>query len=77
MSNLQKFVLNRAGVRELMKSQEMIDVLTEFAGQVATNAGEGYSVHTGPNRANVSVATDTDEAYYDNLDNNTLEKSIR
>ena len=76
MSNL-KFVLNRAGVRELMQSQEMIDVLTDYAGQVATNAGEGYSVHIGQNRANVSVATDTDEAYYDNLDNNTLEKSIR
>lgn len=76
MSNF-KFVLNRAGVRELMQSQEMVDVLTEFAGQVATNAGEGYSVHIGPNRANVSVVADTDEAYYDNLDNNTLEKSIR
>ena len=76
MSNL-KFVLNRAGVRELMKSQEMVDVLTEYAGQVAAKAGDGYSIHIGPNRANVSVATDTEEAYYDNLDNNTLEKSIR
>ena len=76
MSNL-KFVLNTAGVRELMQSQEMIDVLTDYAGQVAANAGEGYSVHIGPNRANVSVATDTDDAYFDNLDNNTLEKSMR
>ena len=77
MSNLQKFVLNRAGVRELMQSQEMVDVLTEFADQVANRAGEGYSVYIGTNRANVSVVADTDEAYQDNLDNNTLEKAIR
>ena len=72
-----KFVLNRAGVRELMQSQEMQDVLVEFAGQVAENAGDGYDVYIGTNRANVSVVTATDEAMADNLDHNTLEKSIR
>lgn len=72
-----KFVLNREGVRELMQSQEMVDVLTEYATQVAARAGEGYSVYIGKNRANVSVVADTDEAYQDNLDNNTLEKAIR
>lgn len=77
MSNLQKFVLDTAGVRELMQSQEMIGVLTEYAGQVAERAGEGYSVYVGVNRANVSVVADTDEARADNLEHNTLEKSIR
>ena len=77
MSNLQKFVLDTAGVRELMQSQEMIGVLTEYAGQVAERAGEGYSVYVGVNRANVSVVADTDEARSDNLEHNTLEKSIR
>lgn len=72
-----KFVLNREGVRELMQSQEMVDVLTEYATQVAARAGEGYSVYIGKTRANVSVVADTDEAYQDNLDNNTLEKAIR
>lgn len=72
-----KFVLNRAGVRELMQSQEMQDVLVEFAGQVAENAGDGYDVYIGANRANVSVVTATDEAAADNLDHNTLEKAIR
>lgn len=76
MSNL-KFVLNRAGVRELMQSQEMQDVLVEFAGQVAENAGDGYSVYVGTTRANVSVGTATEEAAADNLDHNTLEKAIR
>lgn len=72
-----KFVLNRAGVRELMQSQEMQDVLVEFAGQVAERAGDGYDVYIGVNRANVSVMTATEEAMADNLDHNTLEKAIR
>ena len=72
-----KFTLNRDGVRELMQSQEMQDVLVEFAGQVAENAGDGYDVYIGTNRANVSVVTATDEAAADNLDHNTLEKAIR
>lgn len=76
MSNF-KFVLNRAGVRELMQSQEMQDVLVSYAGAVADRAGDGYDVYVGRNRANVSVGTATEEAYYDNLDHNTLEKSIR
>ena len=76
MSNF-KFELDYAGVRELMQSQEMQDVLVEFAGQVAENAGDGYDVYIGTNRANVSVVTATDEAAADNLDHNTLEKAIR
>ena len=39
-----KFVLNREGVRELMQSQEMQDVLVDFASQVAERAGDGYDV---------------------------------
>lgn len=77
MGNLQKFVLDRAGVRELMQSQEMQDVLVEFASQVAERAGDGYDVYIGTTRANVSVMTATEEAASDNLDHNTLEKAIR
>jgi hypothetical protein len=72
-----KFVLNRDGVRELMQSQEMQDVLVDFAGQVAERAGDGYSVYVGVTRANVSVGTATEKAAADNLDRNTLEKAIR
>lgn len=77
MGNLQKFVLDRTGVRELMQSQEMQDVLVEFASQVAERAGDGYDVYIGTTRANVSVMTATEEAAADNLDHNTLEKAIR
>ena len=71
------FELNHAGVRELLQSQEMQDVLVDFAEQVANRAGDGYSVYVGTNRANVSVRTETEEAMADNLDHNTLEKAIR
>ena len=72
-----KFELNRSGVADLMKSAEMQSVLIGYAGDVKDRAGEGYDVHVGPNRANVSVRTETDAAIQDNLDNNTLLKAVR
>ncbi len=76
MSNF-KFELNPAGVAELMKSAEMQAVLISKASEVRNRAGDGYDVHVGPSRANVSVRTETDEAIQDNLDNNTLLKAVR
>ena len=77
MSSKVKVVLDRAGVGELLKCDEIIDVLISEAQSIADNAGEGYDVYVGPNRANVSVATNTEDAYNDNLDNNTMEKAMR
>lgn len=76
MSKMQ-FQLNYEGVGQLLKSAEMVSILESYANGIATRAGDGYSVHIGPNRANVSVRTDTDEAAQDNLDNNTLLKAVR
>lgn len=77
MSSIEKFVLNPAGVRELMQSSAMQNVLVSYAGQVVKNAGDGYDVYVGKNRANVSVRAVTDEAKADNLEHNTLEKAVR
>ena len=71
-----RFELNEAGVRELLKSSGMQDVLKSYAGSIASRAGAGYDVHVGPNRANVSVETSTREAVQDNYENNTLLKSM-
>lgn len=71
----KKFELNYAGVGELLKSPEMIAVLEANAGAVADNAGNGYSVHIGPHRANVSVRTANKKAEQDNYKNNTLLKA--
>lgn len=72
-----KFQLNYEGVAELMRSEAMISVLKSYADAIAERAGDGYDVHIGPRRANVSVRTVTDEAAQDNLDNNTLLKAVR
>lgn len=72
-----KFQLNYEGVGELMRSGAMISVLESYADGIATRAGDGYDVHIGPRRANVSVRTATAEAAQDNLDNNTLLKAVR
>lgn len=75
-----KFELNQAGVRELLRSEEMQSVLESYASQVAKNAGPGFEPTTfvGKNRANVSVRViaATDQAEQDNYENNTLLRSL-
>ena len=79
MSSGIRFELNSAGVQELLKSAEMKAVLQKYAADKAAAAGEGYEsdVHTGQKRAYANVYPGTTKAYYDNLDNSTLEKVIR
>ena len=76
MADNFKFELNRDGVRQLLQSDEMVAVLKKHAQSVQNRAGKGYSVHVGRNRANVSVRTSTDEAVRDNLEKNTLLRSL-
>lgn len=78
MSNI-KFTLNKSGVRELLRSSEMMEICQEYANAVAHRAGTGYEVstHTGRNRVNASVTAGTFEAKQDNLKNNTLLKAVR
>lgn len=72
-----KFELNRAGVRELLRSQEAMSVCQEYANNIRNRAGDGYEVDTyvGTNRANASVYAATYEARKDNYENNTLLKA--
>ena len=79
MSNNFKFVLNSKGVQELLKSPQMQSILAEHANAVAGRAGEGYEAryHVGKKRAYANVYAETAEAKRDNMDNNTLLKSLR
>ena len=74
MASNFKFVLNRAGVRELLKGAEMQGICSSYGDSIVNAAGEGYkkTVYVGRNRANCSVKTDTPQAYYSNLKHNTL-----
>ena len=73
-----KFELDRAGVRELLRSPEAASVCRSYAENVKGRAGEGYEVttYTGRNRANASVHAETYEARKDNYNNNTLLKAL-
>lgn len=72
------FKLNRAGVRELLRSGEMASICREHANKVKNAAGDGYEVttYTGRNRVNASVHAETYEARKDNYKNNTLLKAL-
>ena len=73
-----KFELNKSGVRDLLRSNEMMSVCVDYANKVQGRAGDGYEVSTyvGANRVNASVSAATYEARKDNHENNTLLKAL-
>lgn len=73
-----KFELNREGVRELLRSKEMMDVCQEYANNALGKLGDGYEVttHTGSNRVNAEVAAVTYAAKKENLSDNTIIKAV-
>lgn len=78
----KSFVLNKSGVKALLKSDEMVQALSLYAQKVKNNAdnmsGNQYATDTfrGKNRANASVYAGSKKAYQDNLKNNTLLKAL-
>jgi hypothetical protein len=79
VSNNIRVELNSDGVRELLKSPEMMGLCKNIANGIAGRAGDGYMVttYTGTNRVNASVYAVTEEARRDNLKNNTLLKAVK
>lgn len=70
--------MNRAGVRELLRSKEMGEVIKEQATKITRRAGNGYGMRhkVGKNRQIYTVYTDTIDAVKDNMDHNTLLKAV-
>lgn len=79
MSKKAEFKLNRAGVRALMQSQEMQNVLQKSASAIKDRCGDGYEqdIRVGKNRANAMVWAESSKAKRDNADNNTILKAVR
>lgn len=71
--------LNSAGIREMLRSAEMQAVLDEHAARIAERCGTGYSsdTHLTGGRAVASAFAETGEALRDNLENNTLLRSLK
>lgn len=78
MAKAVKFELNSDGLTELMKSSRMKAALKEYGDSAASQAGEGYTANTvvSGDRAKVFVKASTYKARRDNMENNTLLKSI-
>ena len=74
-----KVALNRAGVRELLQSSEMEEIIRGHVDRVQKNCGSEYSgsVQKGRNRIQGRVETATEHAYFSNLNNNTLLKGLK
>lgn len=70
--------LDTAGVRELLKSEDVQAALQELADDVRTRCGDGFdtSAYKGRNRANVSVFTADDAAKRKNAEDNTILKAL-
>lgn len=74
-----EIVVDYEGVGELLKSQEMQDLLTEVANQLTPgDADGGYkpAIFVGRKRSNARITTTTGDAMRDNLENNTLLKCL-
>lgn len=78
MANV-KVVLNREGVRELLRSDAMMKVCSEYANAALGRLGKGYEVttHVGKNRVNAEIKAETFMARKDNRENNSILKSLR
>lgn len=77
MANV-KIELNDAGVKELLKSQEIKEACREVADRVQRSAGEGFVLEERnyPERSGYSVRVDSAEAARKNSKHNTLLKAL-
>lgn len=73
-----KFELNTDGVRELLQSKEMSDVLAQRATQILGRLSKGYGMSRGmtEQRAKATVGTRSISSQIDNLKNNSLLKAL-
>lgn len=73
-----KFVLNRSGVRELLKSQEMLTILEQKGNAALNTLGNGYELisRTGKTRSNVKISASTFKARKENSNNNSILKAV-
>lgn len=74
-----KFELNSAGVRELLKSEGIMEVCNKHATDIAKRCGAGFATnkYVGKNRVNVSIFPESKSAAKKNYKENILLKAIK
>ena len=78
MANKVDFKLNSGGVRELLKSSEMMAICKGYADSAIGRLGDGYEVSTyvGKTRVNAEVRAVTYQAKAENLRDNSILKAV-
>lgn len=73
-----KFVIHKNGVKDLLKSQEVQDVLAAKAAIIAARAGEGFTsgVRIGTDRARAYVLPETFKARRRQARDHVLERAV-
>lgn len=73
-----KVVLNESGIRDLLNSSDVQKHLLNTARQVSSRAGGGYTVDVEPGRrrAHARVETASEEAFEQELANNSLIRAL-
>ena len=73
-----EFVIHKNGVKDLMKSQEMQNMLATKAALIAARAGEGFTsiVRVGDDRARAYVRPDTYVARRRQAKHHLLERAV-
>ena len=71
-----KLKLRKEGVREMLLSDEILEVCVKYAEQKCAGLGDGYEIskYKGKNRVNASVRAKSEKAKRDVLENNSLLK---
>ncbi len=74
-----KVKLNTNGVRELLRSSEMLNVCTQIASKAQSKLGDGYEVThmVGKNRVNASIKAVTDKAKKESIENYSIIKALK
>ncbi len=72
--NSTEIFLEGDGIRQLLRSDEVIECLNEHADNIIGRCEGNYqkSEYVGRNRANVSIYTDDEHTYWKNIHTNEL-----
>lgn len=74
-----RIVLNKRGVQELLKSDDLRQTCASHAGKALAKLGTGYETdtHTGKTRSNATIWASSAQARRDARQNNTIWKAVK
>ena len=73
-----KLKLNKSGVRQMLRSEEMQAACVKIANDAVSDLGDGFSVNTkvGKNRVNAEITADSYAARWRNNRDNLILKAL-